>query len=118
MQLLGTLDGMEPVVEQDKRSSRIVQISWGRVEAEDRGAGKDLSDAPAVSGPQVGTNLARLRLQMMIKLNMPKAKWLIILTCLAVIVGITALTEATRKESPAPTGSSKPAIMASRAVDS
>ena len=119
MQLLGTLDGMEPVVEQDKRSSRIVQISWGRMEAEDRAAGKDLSDALAVSGgPQVGTNLARLRLQMMIKLNMPKAKWLIILTCLAVIVGITALTEATRKESPAPTGSSKPAITASRAVDS
>src|SRR5580704_18046141 len=110
---------MEPVVEQDKRSSRIVQISWGRVEAEDRGAEEDLSDALAVSGgPQVGTNLARLRLQMMIKLNMPKAKWLIILTCLAVIVGITALTEATRKESPAPTGSSKPAITASRAVDS
>jgi Glycosyl hydrolase family 26 len=55
---------------------------------------------------------------MMIKLNMPKAKWLIILTCLAVIAGITALTEATRKESSAPTGSSKPAITASRAVDS
>jgi hypothetical protein len=52
--LLGTLDGMEPVVEQDKRSSRIVQISWRGTEAEDRGAGKDLSDALAVSGgPQV-----------------------------------------------------------------
>jgi hypothetical protein len=119
VQLLGTLDGMEPVVEQDKRSSRIVQISWGRMEAEDLGAGKDLSDALAVSGgPQLGTNLARLRLQVMIKLNMPKAKWLIILTCLAVIVGITALTEATRKGSSAPTGSNKPAIAASRAVDS
>ena len=57
MQLLGTLDGMEPVVEQDKQSSRIVQISWGRMEAEDRSGGKDLSDALAVSGgPQVGTN--------------------------------------------------------------
>jgi hypothetical protein len=119
VQLLGTLDGMEPVVEQDKRSSRIVQISCGRMEAEDQGAGKDLSDALAVSGgPQVGTNLARLRLQVMIKPNMSKAKWLIILTCLAVIVGITALTEATRKESSAPTGSGKPAITASRAVDS
>jgi hypothetical protein len=40
MQLLGTLDGMEPVVEQDKRSSRIVQISWGRMEVEDRGEGE------------------------------------------------------------------------------
>jgi beta-mannanase len=55
---------------------------------------------------------------MMIKLNMPKARWLIILTCLAVIAGITALTEAPWKESSVPTGSSKPAITASGAVDS
>jgi hypothetical protein len=61
VQLLGRLDGMEPVVEQDKRSSRIVQITCGRMEAADRGAGKDLSDALAGSGgPQAGTNVARL----------------------------------------------------------
>jgi hypothetical protein len=109
---------MEPVVEQDKRSSRIVQISWGCMEFEHWGAGENPSEALAVSGgTQVRANVARLRLQM-IKLNMPKAKWLIILTCLAVIVGITAWTEATGKESSAPTGSSKPAITASRAVDS
>jgi hypothetical protein len=109
---------MEPVVEQDKRSSRIVQISRGRMEVEDRGAGKDLSDALAVSAsPEVRTNLARLRLQMMIKLNTPEAKWLVILTCLAVILCITALT-ATWIESSATTDSSKPAIKASGAVDS
>jgi hypothetical protein len=55
---------------------------------------------------------------MMIKPNMTKTKWLVILTCLAVIVGITALTEATGKESSVTTGSSQPAIRASSAVDS
>ena len=54
----------------------------------------------------------------MIKLKMPKAKWRVIFTCLAVIVGITVLTEPTWKESPVSTSSSKPAIMASGAVDS
>jgi hypothetical protein len=53
---------------------------------------------------------------MTVKLNTPKAKWLVILTCLVVIVGITALTEATWKESPVNVGSSKPAIKASGAV--
>jgi hypothetical protein len=58
VQLLGTLDGMEPVVEQDKRPSRIVQISRGRMEVEDLGAGKDVSDALAVSAStQVRTNV-------------------------------------------------------------
>src|SRR6516162_10064818 len=110
---------MEPVVvEQDKRPPRIVRISWGRMEVEDLGAGKDVSDALAVSASaQVRTNLARLRLQMM-KLKMPKAKWRVILTCLAVIVGITALTEPTWKESSVSTSSRKPAITASGAVDS
>jgi hypothetical protein len=112
MQLRGTLDGMEPVVVQDKRSSP------GRMEVEDRGAGKDLSDAMAVSGStQAGTNLARLRLQIMIKLNMPKAKWLIVLACLAVNVGTAALTEAASKESSVPTSSSMPAIKTSGVVD-
>ena len=32
MQLPGTLDGMEPVVKQDKRPPRIVRVSWGRME--------------------------------------------------------------------------------------
>jgi hypothetical protein len=116
---MGTLDGMEPVVEQDKRPPRVAQISWARMEVEGLGAGKDVSDALAVSAStQVRANLARLRLQMMIKLNMPKAKWRVILTCLAVVTGITALTEATWKESSVPDGSSKPAIAASGALDS
>src|SRR5215471_10769631 len=107
---------MEPVVEQDKRPPRIVQTSWGRMEVEDLGAGKDISDGLAVSAStQVRTNVVQLRLQMMIKPNMRKAKWRVILTCLAVIVGITALTEAT---SSVPADSSKPAITASGAVDS
>ncbi len=54
----------------------------------------------------------------MIKLKMPKAKWRVILTCLAVIVGTTVLTEPAWKESSVSTSSSKPAIMASGAVDS
>ena len=53
---------------------------------------------------------------MMIKLKMPKAKWRVILTCLAVIVGITALTEPTWKESSVPASPGKPAITASGAV--
>jgi len=31
--------------EADKRVSRIAQVSWGRMEVEDLGAGKDVSDA-------------------------------------------------------------------------
>jgi hypothetical protein len=59
--LLVTLGGMKPVVEQDKRSSRIVQISWDHMEVGDWGAGKDPSGALTVSaGSQVRTNLARL----------------------------------------------------------
>jgi hypothetical protein len=44
--LLGTLDGMEPVVKQDKRSPRIAGISWGRMEVEGLGAGKDFKLYP------------------------------------------------------------------------
>ena len=46
MQLLGTLDRMEPVVRQDTRSPRIVQISWGRMEVEGLGARKDFKLYP------------------------------------------------------------------------
>ena len=49
MQLMGTIDGMEPVVEQDKRPPRIVQISWGRIEVEGLGTETDVSGALAVS---------------------------------------------------------------------
>jgi hypothetical protein len=116
---MGTLDGMESVVERDKRPPRVVQISWGHTEVEGLSGAKDVSDGLAVSaGTQVRANLARLGLQMMIKLNMPKAKWRVILTCLAVVTGITALTEATWKESSVPAASGKPAITASGAVDS
>ena len=55
---------------------------------------------------------------MMIKLKMPKAKWRVILACLAVIVGITALTEPVWNESSAPTSTAKPSIMASGAANS
>jgi hypothetical protein len=54
---------------------------------------------------------------MMIKLKMPRGTWPVILTCLAVIVGITALTEPTWKESPVSTSPGKPAITASGAVE-
>ncbi|HWT77818.1 MAG TPA: hypothetical protein VN648_03325 [Candidatus Methylomirabilis sp.] len=64
------------------------------------------------------TNLARLRLQMVIKPKILQAKWRVILTCLALIVGITALTEPIWKESSASTNPSKPAITAAGAVDS
>jgi len=37
---------MEPVVKQDRRSPRIVQISWGRMEVEGLGAGKDFKLYP------------------------------------------------------------------------
>jgi hypothetical protein len=44
--------------------------------------------------------------------------WLVILTCLAVIAGITVLTESAWKEAPASAGSSKPAVTASGSADS
>src|SRR5215471_11266245 len=37
---------MEPVVRQDRRPPRIVQISWGRMEVEGLGAGKDFKLYP------------------------------------------------------------------------
>jgi len=46
VRLPGTLDGMEPVVTQDKRPPRIVQVSWGRMEVEGLGAGKDFKLYP------------------------------------------------------------------------
>ena len=46
MRLAGTLDGMEPVVEQDKLSPRIAQISCGRMEVEGLGVGKDFKLYP------------------------------------------------------------------------
>jgi len=105
--------------EADKRLPRIAGISWGGMEVEDL-ARRRTSATPstASASAQVRTDLAQLRLQMMIKLKMPNAKWRVILTCLAVIAGITVLTEPAWKESPVPAGSSKPAITASGAVDS
>jgi hypothetical protein len=46
VRLAGTLDGMEPVVKQGKRSPRIVRISWGRMEVEGLGVGKDFKLYP------------------------------------------------------------------------
>ena len=40
------LDGMEKVVKQEKRSPRIVRLSWGRMEVEGLGAGKDFKLYP------------------------------------------------------------------------
>ena len=53
---------------------------------------------------------------MTVKLKMPKARWRVILACLAVIAGLTAVTEPTWKESSASAGSSKPARPTSAAV--
>jgi hypothetical protein len=55
---------------------------------------------------------------MMIKLKMPKAKWRAVLACLAVVVGITALTMPTWIGSTASSSPSKPDIKASGAVGS
>jgi hypothetical protein len=44
--LLGRLDDMEPVVTQEKRSPRIIQVSWGRMEVEGLDAGKDFKLYP------------------------------------------------------------------------
>jgi hypothetical protein len=40
------LDGMETVVKQDKRSPRIARISWGCMQVEGLGAGKDFKLYP------------------------------------------------------------------------
>ena len=66
----------------------------------------------------VRADLAQLRLQMVIRLKMPKARWRVILACLAVIAGVTALTAPARKELSVSAGPGKLAIMASGAVDS
>jgi hypothetical protein len=55
---------------------------------------------------------------MMIKQKMPRTKRRVVLTCLAVIVGITAFTGPTWKGSSVSASSSKPAITASGAADS
>jgi hypothetical protein len=44
--LLGTLAGMETVVNQEKRPPRILEISWGRMEVEGLGVGKDFKLYP------------------------------------------------------------------------
>jgi len=46
VQLSGTLDRMETVMKQQKPSPRIVRISWGRMEIEGLGAGKDFKLYP------------------------------------------------------------------------
>lgn len=74
VQLLGTLDGMEPVVKQ-------------------------------ISGHHGWPRL-------------PGVAWRVILTCLAVIAGVTVLADPAGKESPVPAGSGKQSITASDAVDS
>ena len=51
-----------------------------------------------------------------IKPKMPKAKWLVILICLAVLAGLTVLTEPAWKQSPARAVSSKPAVTSKSAV--
>ena len=94
-------------------------MAWGLMDVGDPARGR----APATSstaspGTQVRPDLAQLRSQMVIKLKMPKARWQVILTCLAVIAGITALTRPAGKESPVPARSGKPAITAPGVVDS
>ena len=44
--MLGTLAGMETVVRQQKRPPRILEISWGHIEVEGLGAGKDFKLYP------------------------------------------------------------------------
>jgi hypothetical protein len=46
VRLAGTLDGMEPVVKEHKRPPRIAGISWGRMEVEGLGTGKDFKLYP------------------------------------------------------------------------
>jgi hypothetical protein len=44
--LPGTLEGMGTVVKRPKRAPRIVQVSWGHIEVEGLGAGKDFKLYP------------------------------------------------------------------------
>jgi hypothetical protein len=44
--LLGTLDCMETDLKQEKRPPRIAQVSWGRMEVEGLGVGKDFKLYP------------------------------------------------------------------------
>ena len=46
MPLPGTLDGMATVVKQDRQSPRIIRVSWGRMQVEGLGAGKDFKLYP------------------------------------------------------------------------
>ena len=46
MRLPGTLDGMETVVQRQKRPPRIARVSWGRMQVEGLGAGKDFKLYP------------------------------------------------------------------------
>ena len=46
MRLAGTLDGMETAARQAQRPPRITRISWGRIEVEGLGAGKDFKLYP------------------------------------------------------------------------
>jgi hypothetical protein len=46
VRLPGTLDGMETVVKRQQRPPRIVQVSWGRMQVEGLGAGKDFKLYP------------------------------------------------------------------------
>jgi hypothetical protein len=46
VRLPGTLEGMETAVRQQKRSPRIVRLSWGRMEVEGLWAGKDFKLYP------------------------------------------------------------------------
>ena len=55
---------------------------------------------------------------MMIKLEMPEARWRVILALVAVIAGIAALTEVIWKESSGPAGSGKPMITGAGGMDS
>ena len=119
MQLLGTLDGMEPVVKQisgHRGSLRFSGVAWKSRTW--RGDGRRRRPRAASARTEVRTDLARLGLGMMIKLKMPRAKRRVIVTCVAVIAGITVLAGPAWEESSVPGSSSKPAIVASGAVDS
>ena len=47
----GTLAGMETVVSSGKRAPRILEVSWGRMEVEGLGAGKDFKLYPGGGRP-------------------------------------------------------------------
>jgi len=46
LHLPGTLDGMQTVVKQDKRSPRIIRVSWAACRSRALGAGKDFKFYP------------------------------------------------------------------------